>query len=141
MYEPLHRNETRERTMSESVRMLAARIREARRVTVLTGAGVSAASGVPTFRGANGLWKQRRPEHLATRDGFANDQRLVWEWYAWRLGTIAECRPNRAHEVLAAWSRTLPDCRVITQNVDDLHVRAGTSRLVRLHGSIWELAC
>lgn len=124
-----------------TMRDLVARLRNARRVTVLTGAGVSAASGVPTFRGPGGLWRQHRPEELATPQAFARDPRLVWEWYAWRRELISACRPNRAHEVLAAWTRRHPDYRLITQNVDDLHVRAGSARLIRLHGSIWELAC
>jgi NAD-dependent deacetylase len=126
--------------MSASLDALASRIGSARRLTILTGAGVSAASGVPTFRGAGGLWRSYRPEDLATPEAFARDPGLVWDWYAWRRQTIAECRPNAAHEVLASWSRR-PGCRVITQNVDDLHLRAGTQRLVRLHGSIWELRC
>ena len=120
---------------------LAARIRAARRLTILTGAGVSAASGVPTFRGAGGLWRHHRPEDLATPQAFARDPHLVWEWYAWRRDTIAACEPNAAHHVIGKWSRTFPACRVVTQNVDDLHVRAGTHDLVRLHGSIWELSC
>jgi NAD-dependent deacetylase len=119
---------------------LAARIRDARRVTILTGAGVSAASGVPTFRGTDGHWRRHRPEDLATPQAFARDPALVWEWYAWRRERIAACRPNPAHEVIAGWSRR-PGCVVITQNVDDLHLRAGTTGLVRLHGSIWELVC
>jgi NAD-dependent deacetylase len=121
--------------------VLADRLRQARRVTVLTGAGVSAASGVPTFRGADGLWRRYRPEDLATPEAFARDPRLVWEWYAWRRELIAACRPNAAHEVIARWSHTKAGCQVITQNVDDLHLRAGTDRLTRLHGSIWELSC
>jgi len=119
---------------------VAARLRGASRVTVLTGAGVSAASGIPTFRGAAGLWRQFKPEDLATPEAFRRDPRLVWEWYAWRRETVAACRPNAAHEVIARWSER-PGCQVITQNVDDLHVRAGTKNLVRLHGSIWELSC
>ena len=119
---------------------LATRIAGARRLTILTGAGVSAASGVPTFRGPNGLWRQHRPEDLATPQAFARDPELVWEWYAWRRSTIAACRPNPAHEVIAEWSRR-EGCRVVTQNVDDLHLRVGTQGLVRLHGSIWELSC
>jgi NAD-dependent deacetylase len=110
-------------------------------VTVLTGAGVSAASGVPTFRGAGGLWRSFRAENLATPDAFARDPSLVWEWYEGRRAALAACVPNAAHEVLARWTRDSTGCTVITQNVDDLHVRAGTERLVRLHGSIWELAC
>lgn len=121
--------------------VLADRLRRARRVTVLTGAGVSAASGVPTFRGAGGLWRSFRAEDLATPDAFRRDPALVWEWYEWRRATIASCQPNAAHEVLARWTRESVHCTVITQNVDDLHLRAGTERLIRLHGSIWELSC
>jgi NAD-dependent deacetylase len=120
---------------------LAQRLRTASSVTVLTGAGVSAASGVPTFRGADGLWSNFRVEELATSEAFARDPRLVWEWYAWRRGLVAACRPNRAHEVLAAWSRRYPRFTLITQNVDGLHERAGTENVVRFHGSLWELSC
>jgi NAD-dependent protein deacetylase/lipoamidase len=123
------------------VERLAEQLRRARRVSVLTGAGVSAASGVPTFRGAGGLWGSFRAEDLATPEAFARDPRLVWEWYEWRRARIAACQPNAAHEVLARWTIESPHHTVITQNVDDLHVRAGTQRLVRLHGSIWELTC
>src|SRR5687767_6959904 len=84
---------------------LARRLRAASRVAILTGAGVSAASGVPTFRGAGGLWRQFRPEQLATAEAFERDPYLVWEWYAWRRETIAGCLPNAAHEVLARWTR------------------------------------
>ena len=120
---------------------LAEQLQRAKRVTVMTGAGVSAASGVPTFRGAGGLWRSFRAEDLATPEAFGRDPALVWEWYEWRRGLIAECQPNAAHDVLARWTQDSPHCTVITQNVDDLHVRAGTQRLVRLHGSIWELSC
>lgn len=116
-------------------------LRGSPRVTVLTGAGVSAASGVPTFRGADGLWKQFRAEQLATPEAFARDPRQVWEWYDWRRQKIAACEPNAAHRVLAAWSDRWPSCRIVTQNVDDLHLRAGTRNLVRVHGSIWEVSC
>jgi NAD-dependent deacetylase len=120
---------------------LVRKIKEARRLTVLTGAGVSAASGVPTFRGTDGLWKQYRPSDLATPEAFARDPQLVWEWYGWRREKVASCEPNRAHHVLAAWTMRMPACQLVTQNVDDLHVRAGSERLIRLHGSIWEMAC
>jgi NAD-dependent deacetylase len=123
------------------LKTLADRLRGAGRVTIMTGAGVSAASGVPTFRGAEGLWRRYRPEDLATAEAFVRDPRLVWEWYAWRRELIAGCQPNAAHDVIARWSTAWDGCRVITQNVDDLHVRAGTRGLVRLHGSIWELSC
>ncbi len=111
------------------------------RITVLTGAGVSAASGVPTFRGDHGLWKSFRPEELATPEAFARDPRLVWEWYDWRRTLIAACEPNAAHHVLAAWSRRFPRFTLITQNVDGLHERAGTANVIRMHGSIWEVGC
>jgi NAD-dependent deacetylase len=123
-----------------TLEMLAARLRAAPRITVLTGAGVSAASGVPTFRGEAGLWRQFRPEVLATAEAFDRDPALVWAWYDWRRAVIAGCAPNAAHGVLARWSRALGSTTV-TQNVDDLHQRAGTESLVRLHGSIWELSC
>jgi NAD-dependent deacetylase len=127
--------------MTSALDDLARRVRQATRVTVLTGAGVSAASGVPTFRGAGGLWRNFRAEDLASPDAFARDPSLVWEWYDWRRGQIAACAPNAAHEVLAGWTVRWPGSTVVTQNVDDLHLRAGTARLVRLHGSIWELRC
>lgn len=123
------------------VEVLAGRLGRATRLTVLTGAGVSAASGVPTFRGPGGLWKDFRPEELATREAFARDPRLVWEWYDWRRQLVSRCRPNRAHEVIALWSRRYPVFRIITQNVDGLHERAGTQGLTRFHGSLWDVSC
>ena len=128
-------------TLEDGVSLLAARIAGASRVTVLTGAGVSAASGVPTFRGPGGLWKDFRPEELATPEAFARDPKTVWEWYDWRRQLVARCRPNRAHEVLAAWSRRLSGFMLVTQNVDGLHERAGTENVIRFHGSIWEVSC
>ncbi|HEY9466272.1 MAG TPA: Sir2 family NAD-dependent protein deacetylase, partial [Vicinamibacterales bacterium] len=106
----------------EKLDALAQRLKGAARVTILTGAGVSAASGVPTFRGNGGLWRQFRAEDLATPGAFSRDPVLVWEWYAWRRELIAACRPNPAHEVIARWSKAFERCTVITQNVDDLHV-------------------
>lgn len=120
---------------------LARRVREARRLSILTGAGVSAASGIPTFRGAGGLWRNVRPEELATVEAFRRAPALVWEWYHWRRQMIAGCEPNAAHRVIAEWSQVNPGCTVVTQNVDDLHVRAGTRNLIRLHGSLWEMKC
>jgi NAD-dependent deacetylase len=127
--------------IDEQIDRLADRLRGAARVTILTGAGVSAASGVPTFRGSGGLWRQFRAEDLATPGAFARDPALVWEWYAWRRSLVAGCQPNPAHDVIARWSREFDRCTVITQNVDDLHVRAGTANLIRVHGSIWDLSC
>lgn len=127
--------------IDSAVARLACRITSESRITVLTGAGVSAASGVPTFRGPGGLWKNYRPEQLATAEAFRRDPRLVWEWYNWRREIVSKCEPNAAHHVLAAWSRRYPGFRLITQNVDGLHERAGTEDVVRFHGSIWELSC
>ncbi|HEX6323577.1 MAG TPA: NAD-dependent deacylase [Vicinamibacterales bacterium] len=121
--------------------LLIEKLRAARRVTVLTGAGVSAASGVPTFRGASGMWKQFRVEQLATPEAFARDPASVWEWYDWRRRLIAEAEPNDAHRVLARWEARFPDFTLVTQNVDGLHERAGSTRIVRYHGSIWRLRC
>jgi NAD-dependent protein deacetylase/lipoamidase len=120
---------------------LAPRLRNAGAVTILTGAGVSAASGIPTFRGAGGLWRSFSATDLATPEAFARDPQTVWEWYAWRREQIVRCDTNAAHRVLAGWTQKRPRWRVITQNVDDLHLRAGTRDLVRLHGSIFEMRC
>jgi len=116
------------------------RLAAATRITVLTGAGVSAASGVPTFRGPGGLWRNRQATQLATPDAFRQDPALVWEWYAWRRSVIAGCAPNAAHHAVAHWSES-PGFTLITQNVDGLHERANTRNVVRYHGSIWRLAC
>jgi NAD-dependent deacetylase len=118
-----------------------ARLRSANRITALTGAGVSAASGIPTFRGADGLWKKVRAETLATPEAFENDPKLVWEWYDWRRQMVAEAKPNAAHDVLARWTREKSGFTLITQNVDGLHEKAGAERLIRLHGSIWHVRC
>jgi len=96
----------------------------AERIVVLTGAGISAESGVPTFRGAGGLWKSYRPEELATPEAFARDPRLVWEWYAWRRGLVANCAPNAGHLALAHLAFTHGSTTLVTQNVDGLHHRA-----------------
>lgn len=124
-----------------SIKELSKRLTRHARITVMTGAGVSAASGVPTFRGPDGLWKQFRPETLATPEAFARDPKLVWEWYDWRRQAIAACEPNAAHHVLTAWSRAFSAFQLLTQNVDGLHERAGTERVLRLHGSIWDVSC
>ena len=120
---------------------LAARFTSDARITVLTGAGVSAASGVPTFRGPGGLWKQFKPENLATVTAFNRDPRLVWEWYDWRRQIVSDKKPNAAHQVLASWSRRYSHFTLITQNVDGLHEDAGTRNIIRFHGSIWQVSC
>jgi len=116
-------------------------LRAASSVAVLTGAGISAESGIPTFRGAGGLWRQFRPEELATPEAFARDPRLVWEWYDWRRGLIAAAQPNAGHLALAELERRVPAFTLITQNVDGLHDRAGSRRILKLHGDIWTVRC
>ncbi len=116
-------------------------LRKARRVAVLTGAGVSAESGVPTFRGKDGLWKHYRPEDLATPDAFSRDPKLVWQWYNWRRGLVAHAQPNRGHYALADMERQARDFTLITQNVDDLHEQAGSKNVMKLHGDIWLVRC
>ena len=112
-----------------------------RSVVVLTGAGVSAESGVPTFRGPGGLWREYRAEDLATPEAFARDPGLVWEWYDWRRQLVARCKPNPAHEAIAELERRVPDFLLVTQNVDGLHRQAGSRRLVELHGCLWRMRC
>ena len=113
----------------------------AQRIAVLTGAGISAESGVPTFRGEDGLWRRFRAEDLATPEAFARDPRTVWEWYDWRRGIISKAKPNPGHMVLAQWEKKLPEFKLITQNVDGLHARAGSTEIVELHGNIWKTRC
>jgi NAD-dependent deacetylase len=113
---------------------------EARRVSVLTGAGVSAESGVPTFRGSEGLWKSYRAEELATPEAFDRDPAVVWEWYRWRRGIVGEAKPNAAHETLARWQERF-ELHLITQNVDGLHTAAGSRDVIELHGCIWRERC
>jgi NAD-dependent deacetylase len=110
-------------------------------LVALTGAGISAESGVPTFRGEQGLWRRFRPEDLATPGAFGRDPRLVWEWYDWRRERIAPCQPNAAHLTLADMEAALPDMMLVTQNVDGLHQLAGSRRVLELHGSIWRTRC
>jgi NAD-dependent deacetylase len=110
-------------------------------VAVLTGAGISAESGVPTFRGAGGIWKDYKPEDLATAEAFARDRRLVWEWYNWRRDVISKALPNAAHKALVDLEIRKPRFTLITQNVDGLHDRAGSGKILKLHGDIWRMRC
>ncbi len=102
---------------------------------------MSAESGIPTFRGAGGLWKQFRADDLATPEAFAHDPKLVWEWYDWRRGLIAAAQPNQGHIALAELEARTPDFTLITQNVDDLHERGGSKNVLHVHGSIWKVRC
>jgi len=116
-------------------------ITQARAVAALTGAGISAESGIPTFRGQGGLWKNFRAEDLATPEAFARDPRLVWDWYNWRREVIARATPNAAHQALVRLESSKPESTLITQNVDGLHDLAGNSRILKLHGDIWRMRC
>ena len=124
-----------------SVETICGWMHESQRVAVLTGAGISAESGVPLFRGAGGLWQTHRPEDLATPQAFARDPQLVWEWYDWRRARVADAQPNPGHYALAELEQRVPDFTLITQNVDGLHDRAGSRNILRLHGDIWRLRC
>jgi NAD-dependent deacetylase len=116
-------------------------LKRANRVAVITGAGISAESGIPTFRGADGLWRNFKAEDLATPQAFARDPKLVWEWYDWRRSLCARAAPNAAHHVVAAMERFYHHFTLVTQNVDGLHGRAGSRRMVEAHGSIWRGRC
>jgi len=139
--------DSRQHALVAAARRLVA---DAGRIVVLTGAGVSAESGVPTFRGAGGLWKEYRAEELATPEAFARDPRLVWEWYEWRRAIVRRCEPNAAHRALAAFAAARDGVRIATQNVDGLHVRAARATAggdahralpVELHGSLFRARC
>jgi len=127
--------------MLASLEMIKALLSDARKVVALTGAGVSAESGVPTFRDRDGLWKSHRPEDLARPDAFEAHPELVWEFYNWRRELVAQCDPNPAHYALAEMEQAIPDFLLITQNVDGLHARAGSRKLMEMHGSLWQLKC
>jgi len=113
------------------------------RVLVLTGAGVSAESGIPTFRGKDGYWRNLDPTKLATPEAFARDPQLVWEWYRERRQRIRNARPNAAHEAIARLAQRTDEFLLVTQNVDDLHARAGVSaeKMVQIHGDIFVTRC
>jgi NAD-dependent deacetylase len=114
---------------------------EARSLCVLTGAGISAESGIPTFRGSGGLWRTFRAEELATPEAFARDPKLVWEWYDWRRGVVAATQPNRGHAAIAELEKRVPRFTLVTQNVDGLHRRAGSQNIFEIHGDLWTLRC
>ncbi|MBK8537236.1 MAG: NAD-dependent deacylase [Candidatus Competibacteraceae bacterium] len=121
---------------------LVTRLRTARRVAVLTGAGISAESGVPTFREAQtGLWARYNPEELATPEAFRRNPRLVWEWYAWRQERVRQAEPNAGHYALVEMERRIAEVALITQNVDGLHRRAGSQQVVELHGNLFRVKC
>lgn len=125
----------------EQIGLLKERIGQANGVTVLTGAGISAESGVPTFRGQDGLWRRHRAVDLATPEAFARDPRLVWEFYNWRRELLNPLKPNPGHFALAELERKAPRFSLVTQNIDGLHHVAGSENIVELHGNIWWVRC
>lgn len=120
---------------------LVEKLARAERVAVLTGAGISAESGVPTFRDPGGLWQKFRPEELANIDAFLRNPTLVQSWYAHRRKIVEDVAPNPGHDALAALERLVPEFLLATQNVDGLHQRAGSERVVELHGAITRSYC
>ena len=116
-------------------------IENAEYLIALTGAGISKESNVPTFRGKDGLWRNYDAMELATPDAFRRNPSLVWEWYTWRQGLIAECNPNPAHLTLVKWEQKGLLKSLITQNVDGLHIRAGSKNVHEVHGNLWALKC
>ncbi len=120
---------------------VAERLETARRILCVTGAGISAESGIPTFRGKDGWWRKEDPSKLATQAAFDRDAAYVWEWYEYRRGLVAEAEPNAGHRALAEWESSGKDVLVATQNVDDLHERAGSGDVTHIHGSIWRVRC
>lgn len=117
-------------------------LRDARHVCILTGAGVSAESGVPTFRDAQeGLWAQYEPQDLATPEAFLADPALIWRWYRWRRQIVADAKPNPGHYAIARLAELIPRLTLITQNVDNLHQRAGSTDVIEFHGNLFEDRC
>ncbi|HJX98697.1 MAG TPA: NAD-dependent deacylase [Chthoniobacterales bacterium] len=121
---------------------LVAKLRAAQKIVALTGAGISAESGLATFRDAQtGLWSKFRPEELATADAFRRDPKFVSDWYAWRREQALAAKPNAGHSALAEMEKCAPEFLLVTQNVDGLHARAGSERMVELHGNIHRFRC
>jgi NAD-dependent deacetylase len=117
------------------------RLKKSQNVMVSTGAGISAESGVPTFRSPGGLWNNFRPEDLAHPDAFRRDPKQVWEWYDWRRQKYGNIQPNPGHYAVAELEKLVPRLHLFTQNVDGLHQKAGQKKVYELHGNIWRVRC
>jgi len=117
------------------------RLANARSLAIITGAGISAESGIPTFRGKDGLWRNYRAEDLATPEAFERSPKTVWEWYEMRREICAKAKPNEAHLSIADMENHFDDFLLITQNVDGLHTRAGSKKVLEIHGNIWKARC
>lgn len=125
-----------------SISAIVKRLQETKHVVVFTGAGVSAESGIPTFRDAlTGLWERFDPAQLATAEAFRADPSLCWGWYEWRRRKVLQAQPNEAHLAIAELAKHVPKLTVVTQNVDDLHERAGSKEVIHLHGSLHSPRC
>jgi NAD-dependent deacetylase len=127
--------------LGERIEEAASVIARSRRIVVTTGAGISRESGLPTFRDPEGLWNKYRPDELATREAFLSNPKLVWGWYRERLRQAREVQPNPGHYALAALEQLLPRFLLITQNIDNLHRRAGSREIIELHGCIERYRC
>jgi len=127
--------------IQEKITQARDHIENAKSIVVLTGAGISSESGVPTFRGQEGLWKNFRPEELATPEAFWNDPKLVWEWYDWRRNSIKGAKPNPGHYALADLEKRVKNFTLITQNIDGLHQMSGSKNIIEMHGNIWQIRC
>jgi len=127
--------------MEEQIKALRDALAKVERVTALTGAGISAESGVPTFRGADGLWRNHNVMDLATPTAFARKPELVWEFYNWRRNLISGLTINPGHKALVDLEARIPHFTLITQNVDGLHLKAGSKNLLEIHGNLWKVRC
>ncbi len=127
--------------MEEVIQEAKSKVLNSKRLVALTGAGISAESGVPTFRGKDGIWQRHRVTDLATPEAFAKDPKLVWEFYNWRRNLISKVTYNPAHKALVALEKIALHFALITQNIDDLHRKAGSKNLIELHGNIWWVCC
>ncbi len=116
------------------------KLKTAKRIVFFTGAGISAESGIPTFRGKDGIWNKMKPEELANFDAFIRNPDLVWEWYQHRRNIIHNCQPNAGHIAIAEFEKYF-DVTVVTQNIDNLHRRAGSKKIFELHGNIERNFC
>jgi NAD-dependent deacetylase len=126
---------------AQALAEIAERLKAATNVLALTGAGISQESGVPTFRGRDGLWKSFRAEDLATPEAFERDPATVWQWYNWRRSLIKPLAPNPGHYALAALEKAIETFTLVTQNVDGLHRAAGSTNPIEMHGTLWRVRC
>lgn len=127
--------------MDDRIETAKQMIRNSGSIAVLTGAGISSDSGIPTFRGEGGLWRNFSPQQLATPQAFQRDPKLVWEWYNWRREVISKAKPNAAHHTLRKMEETKDNFWIITQNIDGLHTKAGNKKVIEFHGNIWREKC